>query len=550
MTTKVFKFGSRGLLEGWADVLWQLRLAHRYRNRLVEVELARRAALKQIEAEWKEKDKVRFKQEREAMHDRVLAYKRALRAECGLYWGTYLLVEQAAGAAAKGKEDPNFKAWRGEGRVGVQISSNAPLSVSGALACRDLRLRIERLPDEGRIQAGSRRSGRNAVVWIRVGSNPDHSPVWAKWSVILHRLPPLDARISWAWMQRVKIGPDYRWFLCLTVDGDYARDELTDPDRTGTVAVDLGWRVRRDGVRVGYWLDDQGNGGEYLLPDGLRDKMDHARSIKSIRDRNFNAFRDRLADLLAGGKAGQLPEWLAKATRTLRQWRSADRLFELAWRWRRNRFAGDDAVFTEVEAWWRQDRHLHQWYANEEKKVIARRDEMYREIAVALARKYRRVIIEDFDLREVAGRRKLTKGATDAEKKQADAASSVRHVIAPGTFRLKLMESCSARGTEVVKVNPAYTTIDCCKCGVRIPWDPRPNVEHRCEACGTLVDQDYQACVNLHKRAAEASGQVDTEKPEALVPKKPSRMERMRAGKARWLQKRREAAANLSQNDV
>ena len=46
---------------------------------------------------------------------------RKARAASGLYWGDYLIVEQAMDAARKSKVDPQFRKFSGDGRVSVQV---------------------------------------------------------------------------------------------------------------------------------------------------------------------------------------------------------------------------------------------------------------------------------------------------------------------------------------------------------------------------------------------------------------------------------------------
>ena len=63
---------------------------------------------------------------------RAGSLQRNARAHCGVYWGTYLLVEAAHDASREmplydGVEpnDPRFSKWNGEGRIGVQVQQGA-----------------------------------------------------------------------------------------------------------------------------------------------------------------------------------------------------------------------------------------------------------------------------------------------------------------------------------------------------------------------------------------------------------------------------------------
>lgn len=179
----------------------QARLAHRYRNTLVEIE--RRAALCEAEREdpratgvgaaiaWLEalasfegneinglRARTRSRSETQAMRDRrdeprrlakhakqglrlytawwlrpriqarvdevnnlAAELRRSARKHCGVYWGTYLLLEAAVDAASKqplwegGKtNDPRFYRWDGTAAWGVQLQGG--MSVK-ATSCAD-----------------------------------------------------------------------------------------------------------------------------------------------------------------------------------------------------------------------------------------------------------------------------------------------------------------------------------------------------------------------------------------------------------------------------
>ena len=478
---------------------------------------------------------------REAVHERVKSYCKLLRNASQVYWGNYMLIEAAASSANSSPTKPKFKRWKREGQIGMQIQSPKPLTFGGALAGTDTRMRIERLADGGKIQAGSRRSGRNAILHLRIGSDEHRKPIWGRWPFIMHRLPPLDAKIQWVWVQKQHRGPDVRWSVYVSVsESGVLMDPKIEQDRKGIVALDPGWRVRDEGLRVGYWRDDEGNSGEYVIPAELVGKKRHAEAVGGDRDKHFNGFRPHLVAWFRGQIKGSLPDWIRKSARTLWQWKSANRLYDLAMRWRapKNRFPGDEAIFEEVQAWAKQDRHLHAWTAHETAKALDHRNELYRLWSVDLARHYCAVVTEDFDVPSVMGRKGLPEDASDGEKIRADRASSNRHLAAPGIFRRILIESCRARGTLVVKDPPEWTTIDCAICGVRIPWDPAPKIEHRCEACGNVIDQDDQACRNLlapyvregSTRLAEAEAAYKAAL--AAKPKFSNRQQRFRKGKA------------------
>lgn len=501
----------------------QLARAHRYRNKLTEIERARRADIAAIPtAATQEQRGIGTKWASEVAAQR----QREARAACDVYWGSYLLAEQAADAARKSKTEPHFRRWDGTGRIGVQLQNGLP--VADAMTGTDTRLRIAQLPDPPRMTPGSRRAGKRFAISLRIGSN-GRQPIWATWPVTLHRSLPDNGVIKWAWAQRTRIGPDYRWAICLTVDtgiGLTMRD--ADASRDGIVALDLGWRARPDGFRIAYWLDSLGRHDEIVLPEQDMEDLKHIRSIGAARRNAFNEVLPLLRDWIEAQPA--LPDWFAKATETIAYWKSPDRLAALVWRWRHERFAGDEEIYAAIDAWRKKDRHLHQWHAHGTANILARRDELYRKLAAHLARHYRTIVIEKFDLREVAGRAGRDEHATDAEKVIADNVSSRRHMAAPGVFRLAVINAARSRGTEVVAVPAQWTTMDCATCGHREKWDAAPSIDHRCTRCGDTWDQDHQACVNLLARY-HASTDVPpglTEPPVSAKSKRQQRFARRR----------------------
>ncbi len=54
-------------------------------------------------------------------------------------------------------------------------------------------------------------------------------------------------------------------------------------------------------------------------------------------------------------------------------------------------------------------------------------------------------------------------------------------------------------GARVVKVDPSYTTQDCSVCGFRVPKTLAERL-HKCPECGTIMDRDYNASVNILRK--------------------------------------------------
>lgn len=446
---------------------------------------------------------------------RVRAFASLTCARSGLgrgAWGTVALVRAAVKAARKSGRKPHFKRFDGTGRVGVQLQSTRSLTVQGALDGNDSRLRLEPPTPEEWGQRKRQPGTQDRMLRLRVNSD-GRAPVWASWPVVLHRLPPLDAQIKWAYVVCENVGAsgehgsqtrcgDFRWWLHLEVDeAPPARPVAPE----GRVAVDGGWRMRPDGARVAYWEDDTGKHDEIVLPERFFDDLDHARSVGAVRRRLFDEFLPFVAAWVQAQEA--LPEWFGRATTTLPSWISPDRLAHLAWRWQHNRFAGDEEVFgphdtcpkdqngvlnctAHVECWRRKDLELARWSAGETRRVLAFRNATYRNIAALLADHYRTLLLGRFDLRGVVGRAGLPADASDGDKVKADNSSARRHAVAPSILRLALINAFRTRGGEVRRVSDAYKTQDCAECGLRNDFDASLAIDHRCTGCGATWDQD------------------------------------------------------------
>ena len=402
---------------------------------------------------------------------------RRSRAENGLYWGSYLVVEAAARSFRRGAP-PVFRRWDGGGCVAVQIQLG--MSVEEVLAGGDPRLRIVPIADA---------CGRHPTheLWLRIGSQDDRSPIWLRARATLHRPIPSGARIKWAEVHRLMIGPRDEWRLHLVLEGE--ADAFAPRWRraeSGMVALDLGWRRVATGLRVACWVGDDGERGELVIGDADLRRWNVAPSLRSTRDLHFDSARRILNDWTAQQPADSLPDWFRAATETLGQWRSSPRLRELVERWGRQRFAGDEDIHVAAAEWAGKERHLHQWSAAAEAKAVRWREDLYRCFAARLARRYATAVIEDTDWREVVRR------PDSAAAESGDAARLYWRVASPGRIGQMLAERMTLR-----RVPAQYTTQRCHACGEIERFNAAPRVTHTCSHCGAVWDQDESAATIL-----------------------------------------------------
>jgi hypothetical protein len=559
--SRIYSYKVKTILNGEDRVLAQIRLAHQYKNKLIELERSRREAvevavnahnpeipvvraelagieghLTAIHAAIKARSQAervratptpaertelahvrRLRREqaaqlkamrKAAFADPVLQAAlepvevyhlvacKAARAASQLYWGTYAIVEQALGNVRTGAP-PAFRSWDGSGAVAVQLQGG--LAWPAALLAADTRLQIAlqpltarptmnqrsepiSQPDPDNPQSRAHRRPR-ALVRFRLGTEPDgRTPLWAELLVHLHRMPPADSIIKWAKLYRTLVGRRVEWKVQFVLARDsWARDDLAE---TGTVGLDINWRALPEGLRVAYAVGDDGSERTLTLPRDRLSAWSKVESLQAIRDRNFNAIRGELASWLRDA-AVPLPEWLTERARFLSRWRSSDRLGALAWSWRGQRFVSDEVIFPRLEAWRRQDRHLHDWQDSQAKKAVRRRDDLYRKFVLGLARDFHTVKIEAINWKAIAA-------LPEADETDCELARIYRRIAAPGRLAQLVKEVAAV----TVRVPAANTTKRCHVCGVIGKFDGI-DLFHTCTACGARWDIDRNAAINI-----------------------------------------------------
>jgi hypothetical protein len=472
-------------------------------NRLVEIARAIEAEQQPvIDACRDDTGRARLTPEaRERLREIEEAHRDTVNAACresGCYWHNYAEVKIAWQAARRRPGDLRFHAWRGEGRVALYLSPGLP--VAAACAGTDSRLQVVPRP-------GGKKPG-DVLVRLRIGSTgPRREPVWCTLPVYLHRPLPEDGVIRVVAIQRELLGDDPRWTVVFTIERAPGAWRTHAGERTGRIAIDIGWRRLADGtVRVARWRDSGGCSGDVTVPGGVFAAFEKCDDLASIRALMFNRVREQLAAWLA---TRELPAWLREETAHIAQWRSPARVVRLWRRWRDNRFTGDDAGFAllddgrrwkENEGFVPHDTHLWRWQRHLRDQAIARRLHGYREFAAWVSRTYAEVVIEEFDLSRVA--RVKGPGGEVAEGADLPAlARRQRQWAAPSTLRSAIVSACQREGVRVLVVPAANTTRACHQCGAI--QDVGADLVHRCAACGTEWDQDDNACVNLLRLAGD-----------------------------------------------
>ena len=251
----------------------------------------------------------------QAADDHAKQRVRDARANCGVYWSSYLLMEAAVDQARKSPTPPRFQRWVGEGRVSVQLQGGIALDeVWGS----DTQLQI--MPIDPRTFAqetprGERKRLSRTMLRLRVQSDKG-KPVWAEFPMILHRPLPENCRIKLATVHRRRRDCrmwDWRVTIQVELEDGWTRGRCGE----GVVALNLGYCQTYDhlrgALRAGYLVDMNGKEREIVLQKSVIDRVEKSESLRSIRDKNMDTMR---AELIAWMRANEvtLPDWIVERT--------------------------------------------------------------------------------------------------------------------------------------------------------------------------------------------------------------------------------------------
>jgi hypothetical protein len=468
----------------------------------------------------------------EKSHARV----REARAQSGLYWGTYLLVEKAMEAAARGKDDPRFRRFQGRGRVGVQIQKGSNgqngMTVAELFGGQDTRLQVQPLP------AGTwdTRPGRRHALTqlkIRIGSN-GRDPIWATFDDLLqHRPLPADGVIKWAWIKLERIGTRTRWTFQLSLESESFAERKHKPTTDLTVAVNFGWRLKPDeSLRVGYCVDEDGKERELVLPARLRQQLFHADKLRSANDLIFDEARkatvgEELQKLVENMHAWHDHARLVRVAMALTKAHSTPEECRTVWtNWKVDRFRALKDLYDSPEVvcewlraqgfeapkvhtfylliWWKKNDHMWNMEARERDRALGWRKDLYRNYAAALARDYKQLLIEKFDLRDVAERPQA-----EDPTPHIQAAARARTHAAPSELRSDLL---AAFHGEHLEQSADHNTLACQRCGTITDDAPAESIVITCPGCQSEHDQDRNNCQN---QIARYRGEYRGPKPQA-----------------------------------
>ena len=441
--------------------------------------------------------------------ERKSAVKQAQHGS-GLYWcnsnDVIASYDTARKRAMKEGTELKFHRWTGEGKAFVRYQYGLPVQdVFG----NDTRLQIDPVNSDAwdHPVRSVRRKAARTKVRLRVTSE-NRNPVWVELPMVMHRPLPAESEIRSAAVIREQVGRKYRYKLVVTVTVNRTKIRH-DGD---VVGIDIGWRLIENyepeatavfkslckpagpGLRVAYWNDGE-KSGQLVLPPRILAAFNKLKDLKSIRDTHFNEVKETLSAWLVNK---DIPDWLVETTKFLASWRSQGRIVQLTKTWRKNRFNGDEDIVETLEHWLSRENHLYDWEANLRDQVQRWRREGYRKFAAQIACKYKRVVMEDFDLRRVSKKPEAEEGTLGSRPQDWQ-----RVIAAVSELRLAIENACRREGTEFIQVESQQSTTECHKCGHVERFDAANHLYHTCSNCGNLHDQDYNASIVLRKRAVK-----------------------------------------------
>lgn len=307
------------------------------------------------------------------------------------------------------------------------------------------------------------------------------SPIFAKVPIVFHRLLP-PGRIKWAYLERRMMANRPVWKIRLTIDCD----ESTKPrDTRKVVAVHVGWCIQPGGLRVANWLGSDGKTDSLVLSsEHIADyaKLDMTQSRRKVQ---FNETIEKLREWL---KDREVPEWMTEATSHIHQWKSQQRLAWLVTKWRDERFDGDE-IFEILDQWRKQDKHQWQHERRLSARIVRRRKDIFRVTAKQLSREYGVAIIAPIAAEELNRNR-------PPEDLERDPTQCHRHAkwAAVSDFLTCIQE---AFPLHCVKTDAANITKQCHNCGNLVTSEKR---RVQCRECGKTWDVDDNAVVNTLAR--------------------------------------------------
>lgn len=460
----------------------------------------------------------------------------AVSTRAGMYWATYnditrrrmtMATERLGQARSQGRP-AQLRTHRhdGTGTITVQLqrAAQAPPRTPAMIAQTDTSpwrnvLAVPTVDQEHweTMTRAQRRHAGRVVVRMRVGQDPDTgAPVWLDIPVQVHRQLPPDADITEARLSVRRVGPDLRAALSVVAKVPRRPRRMVGPD----VAVHVGWLdLPGEGIQVASWRSSSpleiperlrgvmrtrdGLTGTVVVPERVDARLAALDVVRAGRDEQLNLLKAQLIEAVTDH--GPLPnpydenEPLDAARLGL--WRSPGRFVVLARHLDADPDWRDTAPAGLARTWAEQDRRrwAHQEHGRD--RILAHRDDLFRNVAATIAAQARCLVTDDMSVAELA--RLAPHEDEPLPEDVRRAVSRRRAVAAPGRLRESVVAACVREGIEHRQVPAKNLSAEHAVCGYLNDVAANPVY---CLRCGYTYDPDRNATKLMFRRATAARG--------------------------------------------
>lgn len=420
-------------------------------------------------------------------------WRRDVKEESGLNWEARDAVFDrfitACQQAAKGKRGwPKFQ--RRFERIAIPHRfTRGGLRVPSLFGDRAWRFRLEPV-SEGAYQGKTRRHTNARLTGGTFGLSKD---VQVGFTTVLHRPLPSNALIKGVtWLGELHAIKGWQWAVAISLE---TKRVLNNRPYLPAAAIDLGWRMMGDYVRIGMLADSDGNIVELRFPleastyhsrrhgivSGWRDLLAVDRKISLLVEEVKTKVCVHLAMLekpmteqikaIAGGLAKARQGGLVRLLRALQEQQFCT------------------SVQSDLTAWLVENDRMRSVRSALQDRLIHRRQWLYRNLSAFLARRYGVIAIEG-DLR--------IKDMIEDEQGPQEYALSYshryHHWAAVAELKADIEQATVKYGSQLIKAEAAWSTRTCHIC--REQAEGGAARELTCPR-GHRWDQDVNAAINL-----------------------------------------------------
>jgi hypothetical protein len=313
-----------------------------------------------------------------------------------------------------------------------------------------------------------------------------------EFETILHRPMPLNAFVKrTAWIGKRHPMKGWRWFITITLE----EPPVAIHKSAKAVAIEFGWRVFGDAIRVAVMVDQDGLVQDLRLPFDAARSHERRHSIPSGW-RDLATLDSQIANLLGSAKA-ELQTLLSpeccRAQMVDPATMPAGMLIRLLDQLDENGIWPEAA--TVLRRWKKENDRLRSMKASLSERLIGRRRWIYRNFAARVCREYQTIIIKSLPIQH------LSQHGTGL-----DAAARYRQWASPAELNLYVRQAAKPNGAIVKEAESAFSTTTCAECGAQAIQSG--NLILACPN-GHKWDQDENSARNLLSQISKDSQQLN-----------------------------------------